>query len=51
MTQLEKEVERLKIKLETLVQYLNARAHLGPPWGRADYDARVEEALRRAGLQ
>lgn len=52
MTDLQKQVEALRIRLETLVKYLNlAGPHFGPPSGRADYDAMVKSALKKAGLQ
>jgi hypothetical protein len=47
--ELEKEIKRLEIKLETLVNFLQV-SHLGPPSGRAPYDARVKEALKKEGL-
>jgi hypothetical protein len=49
--QLQKEVERLKVKLETLVNYLNMNGTFGPPHGREAYDAKVKAALTKAGLQ
>jgi hypothetical protein len=48
--ELEKEVKRLNIKLETLINFLQF-ADLGPPDGRAPYDAKVKQALAQAGLQ
>ena len=51
--QLEKQVKRLEIKLENLVEYLNLShkgPHFGPPDGRKEYDAMVQSALEKAGL-
>ncbi len=43
--ELQKEIKVLAIKLETLVNYLNAQGRFGPPNGRVDYDAMVTKAL------
>ncbi len=54
MTQLEleKEVARLKIKLETLVSFLESWPDgLGGPFGRADYERNVRDALAKANLE
>ena len=54
MTQqkLEKEVARLKIKLETLVNFLASWPDgLGGPFGRADYERDVRAALAKANLE
>lgn len=48
--ELEKEIERLKIKLETLVTFLNAQGQFGPPNGRQDYDRMVNLELAKKGL-
>ena len=48
---LEKEVKRLTIKLETLVNYLNAQRVFGPPHGRESYDEMVERELAKANPQ
>jgi hypothetical protein len=52
MTDLEKEVERLKIKLETLIDYLNTAGTrpFGPPDGRSPYDVKVDQKLAEANL-
>jgi hypothetical protein len=47
---LEAEVKRLKIKLETLVAFLNLGLKLGPPDGRELHDLMVKEALEKQGL-
>jgi hypothetical protein len=47
---LEQEIERLKIKLDTLINYLQV-SNLGPPHGRGDYDRMVKVALAKASLQ
>jgi len=49
LTALEEEVERLKIKLEKLLEFLQV-SHLGPPSGRKPYDAIVKKALEEADL-
>jgi hypothetical protein len=54
MTQeeLEKEVARLKIRLETLVNFLESfPVGLGSPFGRADYERNVRAALAKANLE
>jgi hypothetical protein len=54
MTQeeLEKEIARLKIKLETLVDFLeNFPDGLGGPFGRADYERNVRAAIVKANLE
>lgn len=54
MTQeeLEKEVARLKIRLETLVNFLESFPDgLGSPFGRADYERDVHAALAKANLE
>jgi hypothetical protein len=48
--ELEKEIQILSVKLETLVNHLNVEGKFGPPYGRASYDSRVEQALHEAGL-
>jgi hypothetical protein len=48
--ELEKEIERLKVKLETLVNFLNAPRQFGPPNSRQDYDLMVNLALEKKGL-
>jgi hypothetical protein len=54
MTQqeLEKEVARLKIRLETLVSFLESwpGGH-GSPFGRADYERDVRAALAKESLE
>lgn len=45
--ELQKEVKLLTIKLETLVDYLNAQGTFGPPNGRVAYDAMVARALAK----
>jgi hypothetical protein len=53
MTQqeLEKEVARLKIKLETLVNFLESwPSGLGSPFGRADYERDVRAALAKENI-
>jgi hypothetical protein len=52
MTDVERKVEILRIRFETLVDYLNLSVpHFGPPVGRGDYDAMVKSALEKAGLE
>jgi hypothetical protein len=54
MTQeeLEKEIARLKIKLETLVDFLESWPDgLGGPFGRADYERNVRAAIVKANLE
>jgi hypothetical protein len=54
MTQqeLEKEVARLKIRLETLVSFLESwPGGLGSPFGRADYERDVRAALVKESLE
>jgi hypothetical protein len=48
--QLEKEVKILNVKLEALVNYLNAPRDFGPPDGRSGYDAMVKSILEKANL-
>jgi hypothetical protein len=48
---LEKEVKRLAIKLETLVDYLNAGGQFGPLHDRDRYDSLTRQALAKAGLR
>jgi hypothetical protein len=47
---LQNEIKRLSIKLETLVNYLNVSGTFGPPYGRDAYDAKVKSNLAGAGL-
>lgn len=47
---LELEVKRLNIRLETLVNFLNTSS-LGPPDGREPYDLQVKSNLAEFGLQ
>lgn len=47
---LQNEVKRLSIKLETLVNYLNTQGSFGPPYGREAYDEKVKSNLAGAGL-
>ena len=47
---LELEVKRLNVRLETLVNFLNT-SRLGPPDGREPYDLQVESNLAEFGLQ
>ena len=49
MEELEKEVRRLEIKLEALVDFLQTN-RLVPPDGRQPYDEKVNQLLRAAGL-
>ena len=54
MTQqeLEKEVARLKIRLETLIHFLETwPGGLGSPFGRADYERDVRVALAKENLE
>jgi len=54
MTQeeVEKEGARLKIRLETLVNFLESFPDgLGSPFGRADYERDVRAALAKAKLE
>jgi hypothetical protein len=54
MTQEElvKEVATLKIKLETLVDFLESWPDgLGGPFGRADYERNVRATLAKANLE
>jgi hypothetical protein len=54
MTQeeLEKEVARLRVKLETLVDFLESWPDgLGGPFGRADYERNVRAALVKLNLE
>jgi hypothetical protein len=54
MTQqeLEKEVARLKIRLETLVKFLEScPGGFGSPFGRADYERDVRTALAKENLE
>ena len=48
--ELEKEIERLKVKLETLINFLNAQGQFGPPSGRQDYDRMVNLEVAKKGL-
>jgi hypothetical protein len=48
--ELEKEIESLKVKIETLVDFLNARGQFGPPNGRQDYDRMVNLEVAKKGL-
>jgi hypothetical protein len=50
ITNLEKEIKRLSVKLETLVNYLNTQGEFGPPDGRDRYDAMVKRDLAEANL-
>jgi len=45
---LEKEIKRLEIRLEALIDYLNANGSFGPPYGREFYDKLANERLQRA---
>lgn len=47
---LEREVRRLDIRIETLVNFLNT-SHFGPPLGRDPYDVLVESNLAEFGLK
>lgn len=47
---LEKDIQRLIIKLETLVNHLNVQGTFGPPNSRDSYDSKVKQALARANL-
>jgi hypothetical protein len=50
--ELEKEVERLKIKFETLLNHLETNPiGLGSHKGRSTYDKLVVQALAQKGLQ
>ncbi|MGB7729306.1 MAG: hypothetical protein WBL50_14840 [Candidatus Acidiferrum sp.] len=54
MTQeeMEKEIARLKIRLETLVNFLESFPDgLSSPFGRADYKRNVRAALAAANLE
>ena len=48
--ELRKEIKRLKLKINALVDFLNVH-HLGPPEGRKPYDEMVDRLLRAEGLQ
>jgi hypothetical protein len=49
--ELEKEIAPLKIKLETLVEFLESWPDgLGSPFGRADYERNVRASLAKANL-
>ncbi len=47
---LEKEIKRLEIRLEALIDYLNTNGSLGPPYGRESYDKLVKERLQKGGV-
>ena len=47
---LEREVKRLNIRIETLVNFLNT-SHFGPPDGRDPYDVQVESNLAEFDLE
>jgi hypothetical protein len=47
---LEKEIKRLEIRLEALIDHLNANGSFGPPYGRESYDKLAKERLQKAGL-
>ena len=48
--ELEKEIERLKIRVEMLAKFLNAPEQPGAPNFRQDYGAAVREELDKRGL-
>jgi hypothetical protein len=48
--ELQKEVKRLKIKINALVDHLQVKS-LGPPDGRKPYDETVNRLLDKEGLQ
>jgi len=48
--ELRKEIKRLKIKINALVDHLQVKS-LGPPEGRRPYDETVNRLLRAEGLQ
>jgi len=47
---LQNEVKRLSIKLETLINYLNVSGTFGPPYGRDRFDEMVKSNVAGAGL-
>jgi hypothetical protein len=51
IVKLEKEIKELSIKLEALVNYLNAERRFGPPDGRRPYDAMVRSELASNELE
>jgi len=48
--ELRKEIKRLKIKVNALVDHLQVKS-LGPPEGRKPYDETVSRLLKAEGLQ
>jgi hypothetical protein len=50
VAELEKEIRRLNIKLEMLIDHLNTQGQFGPPYSRDDYDRKVKQALEQANL-
>lgn len=48
--ELQKEVKRLNVKLDALINYLQLGKTLGPPSGRSEFDSMVKSILAKANL-